>query len=97
MPGRKRKAESPETKESKTETPEAKEVVEKPAPPVKAEPKLKKLVKVWQVVKGKSTTSLKGILDQGTEVKSEYFSNGEETFEKMKEIGLIEEVEKEVE
>ena len=42
------------------------------------------------IAKGKSLTSLKGILGEGTPVTPEHFPGGQETFDNLKKSGFIE-------
>jgi|TARA_R100000808_G_C2155423_1_gene167862 hypothetical protein len=44
----------------------------------------------YVVSKGKSITSLKGILSEGCEVKAEYFKGGAEALKSLVEYGVIE-------
>ena len=46
--------------------------------------------KAFVIAKGKSVTSLKGILGEGETVTPEHFKGGQETFDNLKDNGFIE-------
>lgn len=78
-------------KRKKTETPEPEPVVDEtpePAPVVDETPESEPSVP--RVAAGKAITSKRGVLKPGTEVKPEYFSNGEETLKELIEKGFVE-------
>ena len=55
-----------------------------------AEAEPEAVAKVFVIAKGKSITSLKGILGEGETVTPEHFKGGKETFDNLKDNGFIE-------